>query len=149
MSDSEEEYGPVCATWGSQAPDTENNNSTDAWKTLQDPSVKLGPNEVGSGNLHRKGHNFKPVDEGLILAHRNGIQVAMNPKKKKKPTAKKTTPEPTKKKSSSTTTNNIHLLATIRPPPSKHSIWSSSNLVETPFWEAQKVNLKNTKIFFY
>lgn len=158
MSDSEEEYGPICATWGAQAPAT--TDPTDAWKTLIDPNVQVGPNELGSGNLHRRGHNFKPIDEEIILAQRNKVQIS---KKKMKEAIKQsgaalglpTSPPPQhhKKKSNSTstrtttttTTNRKHVadiptLSTLRPPPQKNSLWSTSNLVETPFWEAQKVN---------
>lgn len=151
MSDSEEEYGPICATWGSQTPTTtESNQPTDAWKTLLDPNIKVGPNDLGSGNLHRQGRNFKPIDEEYILAQRNKVQI---PKKKMKQIIKQSsvndnsTPPPQKKKSNSTPTSqkspkskhaHIPEFTTLRPP-QQNSVWSSTNLVETPFWEPKPV----------
>ncbi|KAI8384961.1 uncharacterized protein BYT42DRAFT_281357 [Radiomyces spectabilis] len=61
----EDDYGPVMATWGSQTTD-----SVTAWKALVDPEVKLGPAGVGSGNLHRRGPNYKPLTEEAILSQR-------------------------------------------------------------------------------
>ncbi|KAI7900076.1 uncharacterized protein BX663DRAFT_518494 [Cokeromyces recurvatus] len=78
MSDSDDEYGPITATWGSQTP-VANSDNIDAWKKLVDPDVKIGPNDLGSGNLHRRGHNYKPIDEEIILAQRLKVQI---PKKK-------------------------------------------------------------------
>lgn len=157
MSDSDEEYGPICSTWGTQAPAAQSNDdNTDAWKTLIDPNVKVGPNDLGSGNLHRQGRNFKPIDEELILAQRNKVQIS---KKKTKKSSSTTTSSPssTKKKSISTPTNkhkpkefnnNIPQFTTLRPPPppQQNSAWSSSNLVETPFWEkkAEATPIVNT-----
>lgn len=77
MSDSDEEYGPITTSWGTQAPVEP--AKPEGWDSLIDPSVKVGPNDVGSGNLHRRGTNFKPINEELILAQRKNIQV---PKKK-------------------------------------------------------------------
>lgn len=73
---SDDEYAPIEATtWGSQTPLQADNQSEVAieakgWDSLLDPSVKEGPNNLGSGNLHRKGTNFKPIGEDLILAQR-------------------------------------------------------------------------------
>lgn len=72
---SDDEYAPIEATtWGSQTPLQSNNESevieTKGWDSLLDPNMKVGPNNVGSGNLHRKGTNFKPIGEDLILAQR-------------------------------------------------------------------------------
>ncbi|OBZ88608.1 hypothetical protein A0J61_03345 [Choanephora cucurbitarum] len=160
MSDSEEEYGPLAAAWGDQAPKTVQPD----WNSLLDPSVKTGPNDVGSGNLHRKGKNYKPIDEEYILAHRKNQQV---PKKKMQEAIRKTEealglPESTrlskkkpgnhKKYSTPSQTSPVSLqkttslpkrsktveLATIRSPPINDEVgskWSQSTLVDTPFWE--------------
>jgi hypothetical protein len=75
MSDSEDsEYGPVDATWGSQAPSTptttnDNDDQPKGWDSLIDHSVKL-KGDLGHGQLHRRGTNFKPITEDLILAQR-------------------------------------------------------------------------------
>jgi hypothetical protein len=87
-NDSDDEYGPITATtWGSQVPSTAASSNTPSdgkadtagWESLLDPNIKTGPNDLGSGNLHRRGANFKPIDEELILARRLNIQI---PKKK-------------------------------------------------------------------
>ncbi|KAI9478606.1 MAG: hypothetical protein EXX96DRAFT_571535 [Benjaminiella poitrasii] len=88
MSDSDDEYGPLAATWGSQTPvANDSSDNVDAWKTLIDPDAEVGPNDLGSGNLHRRGHNYKPIGEELILAQRLKIQV---PKKKMQEAIRKT-----------------------------------------------------------
>ncbi|CAG8548034.1 3770_t:CDS:1 [Acaulospora colombiana] len=38
-----------------------------AWHTLADKNAKERPDGVGSGQLHRKGKNYKPVDEKTVL----------------------------------------------------------------------------------
>lgn len=82
-SDSEDsEYGPLEATWGTQTPATTSNNDNDdqpkGWDSLLDPTVKL-KGDLGDGQLHRKGKNFKPINEDYILAQRLNKPV---PKKK-------------------------------------------------------------------
>lgn len=69
---SDDEYAPIEATaWGSQTPlQADSQSEAKGWDSLIDPSVKEGPNNLGSGNLHRKGTNFKPIGEDLILAQR-------------------------------------------------------------------------------
>ncbi|KAK4521514.1 protein transport protein gos1 [Mucor velutinosus] len=75
MSDSsDEEYGPITASWGTQVP-VEEPAKSEGWDSLIDPNVKVGPNDVGSGNLHRRGTNYKPINEEIILARRKNIQV--------------------------------------------------------------------------
>ncbi|KAI8367045.1 hypothetical protein BD560DRAFT_447735 [Blakeslea trispora] len=161
MSDSEEEYRPLAATWGDQAPTTAQQD----WNSLLDPTIKAGPNNLGNGNLHRKGKNYKPIDEEYILAHRKNIQV---PKKEMKEAIRKTEealglPESkrttnTKKKPGNSRKNSTvpHAsqpsqktalspkrskpleLMTIRSPPLNDEVglkWSQAALVDTPFWE--------------
>ena len=90
---SDDEYAPIVATaWGDQAATpttTENNENKDSgpksWNDLVDPTFKVQANGLGGGNLHRKGRNYKPVDEQTILNQRYKIP---NPPKKK---VKKTT----------------------------------------------------------
>ncbi|KAI9314041.1 hypothetical protein BX666DRAFT_1969666 [Dichotomocladium elegans] len=41
-----------------------------AWHTLIDHNFKDRNDGLGSGNLHRAGTNFKPVDEEAILRQR-------------------------------------------------------------------------------
>ncbi|KAI8637056.1 hypothetical protein BD408DRAFT_425228 [Parasitella parasitica] len=156
MTDSDEEYGPIAATWGNQVP-----VQPAGWHSLVDPDVKIGPNDVGSGNLHRRGTNYKPIDEELILAHRKNIQVSKKtmmeairtteltlglPESKEKPRKGK----PKKKAADRFLQPKPHPLATSHipppPPPSTTRIppsaangvsssWLNSNLVDTPFWE--------------
>ncbi|KAI7856459.1 hypothetical protein BDC45DRAFT_502787, partial [Circinella umbellata] len=88
---SDEEYAPIVATaWGDQAgtnttaTTAENNENEDngpkSWNDLIDPTFKVQANGLGGGNLHRKGRNYKPVDEQVILNQRHRIP---NPPKKK------------------------------------------------------------------
>ncbi|RCH81630.1 hypothetical protein CU098_000383, partial [Rhizopus stolonifer] len=143
MSDSEEEYGPLASTWGDQAKES----PPKGWDALLDPNIKIGPNDLGSGNLHRKGKNFKPIDEELILAQRKHIQV---PKKKMQEAIRKTEqalglPESTRsngtkkkpmnKKSTLPKQTKSAVFSTLRAPPPNPSNWSQSVLVDTPFWE--------------
>lgn len=164
MSDcSDDEYGPITASWGTQSPVEP--AKPKGWDSLIDPNVKVGPNDVGSGNLHRRGTNYKPINEELILAHRKNIQVPKKkmleairqtemtlglPESKEKPRKgkpkKKATGKPTPDKLSHTrsyapTTNYVSAPpppSTARPPPpssTNGSSWSNANLVDTPFWE--------------
>lgn len=138
MSESDDEYGPVAATWGSQSTTTA---STASWLTLVDPDAKTGPNGLGSGQLHRKGRNFVPISEQDILAHR------MSHGSSKKKLGTKETPLP--KKSTRKISNKpvkrpeTPVQPSLTRPSSKNqeaSPWNSLNLVETPFWE----NASNT-----
>ncbi|KAI9498523.1 hypothetical protein BDB00DRAFT_452373 [Zychaea mexicana] len=86
---SDEEYAPITASaWGDQSatasttPDNDEEASGPAsWGDLVDPNFKLGANGLGGGNLHRKGKNYKPVDEQYILNQRLKIP---NPSQKKR-----------------------------------------------------------------
>jgi hypothetical protein len=68
MSDSDDEYGPLQATWGSQAPAAAAESA--GWDSLKDPNAKLTEKGLGTGQLHRKGKNFKPIDEEVIISQR-------------------------------------------------------------------------------
>lgn len=78
-SDEEEDYGPIAGAWGDQKNDT----STADWSSLIDPNAKIGPNGLGTGGLHRKGRNYKPVDEKVILEQRLKSTSIKSAKKKK------------------------------------------------------------------
>ncbi|KAI8393531.1 uncharacterized protein BYT42DRAFT_551374 [Radiomyces spectabilis] len=71
-SEYDDEYGPVVSAWGDQAKSIMSTDESESkrWDTLIDPSVKLGPAGIGTGNLHRKGRNYIPVDEKAILHQR-------------------------------------------------------------------------------
>lgn len=147
--DSEEEDMPLqISSWGTQKVNdsgtTEVNLTMEGWKSLIDPNAKIGPNGIGTGNLHRHGANFKPVDEENILNHRlkkGPIQPkAPGAKKKKK---KAPTPRPTPPPSARGRGGYGGRVprppppSTTRPPPSGMSGtgWGSGKLAETPFWE--------------
>ncbi|KAG1058036.1 hypothetical protein G6F43_000155 [Rhizopus delemar] len=130
MSDSDDEYGPITSTWGSQS------NTSDplvSWHSLADPNAKTGPNGLGSGNLHRRGKNFVPISEEQILAQR------LNQGSTKKKLVPKETPKKTNStKKTGTFTKKIESPAISSRPLLKNQVnnsWNSQTLVETPFWE--------------
>ncbi|GAA5800084.1 hypothetical protein HPULCUR_005506 [Helicostylum pulchrum] len=84
MSDSEDEYGPIDSSWGLQTSNPTTPNESKGWDSLIDPNIKVGPNGLGAGDLHRKGRNFKPIEEEYILAQR------LNKPLPKKPLSKTT-----------------------------------------------------------
>lgn len=147
--DSEEEDMPLqISSWGTQKVNdsgtTEVNLTMEGWKSLIDPNAKIGPNGIGTGNLHRRGANFKPVDEENILNHR----LKKGPLQPKAPGAKKKkkkapTPRPTPPPSARGRGGYGGRVprppppSTTRPPPSGMSGtgWGSGKLAETPFWE--------------
>jgi hypothetical protein len=136
MSDSsDDEYAPIdIASWGSQAPSQSNNpaeeDTSKDWDSLLDSKIKVGANGIGSGQLHRKGTNFKPVGEDLILAQRlnkpvgktqmqsavREVELSLglppskekSPRNKKKPQMDNGTRKFSHKTSHSSTTNNNH-----------------------------------------
>ncbi|KAI8373105.1 uncharacterized protein BYT42DRAFT_616285 [Radiomyces spectabilis] len=94
--ESDDDYAPLTmASWGAQAsksPDP--SNPTASWKSLVDPNFKIKAGGIGTGGLHRKGPNYKPVDEQYILNQRlnKAVPKASKPsspqaKKAKKPKA--------------------------------------------------------------
>lgn len=145
MSDSEEEYGPIDSSWGSQTKKVEE----PGWDSLIDKSIKIGPNGLGAGNLHRRGKNFKPIGEDLILAQRLNKPIS---KKKMQDAIRETEHNlalPKSNKSTSTThsrkhsTNKQHSKTTVpsttRVPVASNqdgggSNWLQSSLVDVPFW---------------
>ncbi|KAG2197625.1 hypothetical protein INT47_006688 [Mucor saturninus] len=138
MSDSEDEYGPLESSWGSQ----KKAEKKPGWDSLLDTSVKLGPNGLGAGNLHRRGKNFKPIGEDMILAQRLNKPIATKKKK----------PEYTQPHSSNNNSKQHHRqfnkppssapkktapVLTTRTPVSTSegsSNWSQASLVDVPFW---------------
>ncbi|KAG2202070.1 hypothetical protein INT47_006262 [Mucor saturninus] len=67
--DDDDEYEPISLSgWGDNAVKEE--VESPSWDTLIDSNIKVKAGGVGSGNLHRRGGNFKPVSEDLILAQR-------------------------------------------------------------------------------
>ncbi|KAI8137346.1 hypothetical protein BJV82DRAFT_357151 [Fennellomyces sp. T-0311] len=66
---SDDEYGPIATSWGDQTKAEPEKPAAD-WSSLENPNAKLGPSGLGSGDLHRKGRNYKPIDESLILQQR-------------------------------------------------------------------------------
>ncbi|KAG0172498.1 hypothetical protein DFQ28_007483 [Apophysomyces sp. BC1034] len=157
---SDDEYGPIATAWGNQAGTTA---GIDAWKTLADPNVKIKANGLGSGNLHRRGPNYKPIEEKAILDQRLGLNKP-KPKPKadrKRPDKHKTPPAsatkvpatnyakkteksfgnfPVKSDVATTSPNkSIKPLSTLRPPPSGGQCgWNSQPLMDRPFWDVQQ-----------
>ncbi|KAL0076749.1 hypothetical protein J3Q64DRAFT_1770551 [Phycomyces blakesleeanus] len=118
------------------------------WNSLMDPNVKIKASGIGSGNLHRKGANFKPVDEQMILNQRLGKGGPM-PKsassrggKKKRGGFSAGTSRPTPKPFSSkykpytpAPPSNVPSTTRRPPPGSQNTAWGSGTLADTPFWE--------------
>ncbi|KAI9483430.1 MAG: hypothetical protein EXX96DRAFT_648169 [Benjaminiella poitrasii] len=110
------------------------------WDDLVDPSFKLKGGGIGSGNLHRRGRNYKPVSEATILNQR---QQNMPTKKQKtvKPVFRsyRRTIRPTSSThfSPGTTTNRF----TYSNPSNSiegelsNSCWNARSLTSVPFWE--------------
>ncbi|KAI8994798.1 hypothetical protein BDB01DRAFT_831744 [Pilobolus umbonatus] len=161
MSDSEDEYGPLATAWGSQlekkadsTPSSELSEDVEgkpSWNSLLDPTIKLGDNGIGSGNLHRRGKNFKPVDEKVILDQRlkvnskkSKVKDADEPRHSYKSTQphksldkrKKTFTEGHHNVRSTTTSTKQPVMSTLRAPPapSSDNMWSKQTLATTPFW---------------
>ncbi|CAO3626826.1 unnamed protein product [Cunninghamella blakesleeana] len=148
-SDEEDnEYGEVqMSSWGAQQPQTATFDvPINNWHKLMDPTVKVKAGALGSGGLHCKGKNYKPVDEEEILAQRlKGTPISGGKKKsrgKKKsgsaPVSGRPTPSipkgpkkskrgpPARPPSSSSVRSRI---------PLSDSVWGNSELASTPFWE--------------
>ncbi|KAI8984072.1 hypothetical protein BDF20DRAFT_833608 [Mycotypha africana] len=131
MSDSDEEYGPLPTTWGSQAPtspakESGNDPSPKGWDSLLDPDFNVGPKGLGSGNLHRKGRNFIPVDEDVILAQR--LNKPLPKKSKKKGNERESnTSAITSDKARNSKKSSLKTSTTTSTPQSKRNGPSSSN----------------------
>lgn len=127
------------------------------WNTLVDPSIKIKAGGVGSGDLHRRGGNFKPVSEQFILHQRlkKGVPSPSGTKKKKKKKKR------TKSNNGVTTTatsaakpavfagnknkpyaplkfTTVTQRASIKDP--NATAWGKLPLSSTPFWEEKNTN---------
>ncbi|CAO3642803.1 unnamed protein product [Mucor hiemalis] len=145
---SDDEYAPLeLSSWGAQAVTTESGQtqvtvSMDGWQSLIDPSVKLKAGGVGSGQLHRKGGNFKPLDEAYIIQQRLGKPipkaVSGGGKKKRGGKSKGGPPPPSRKPlvppSSSAYRGNIVPRGRPISAPG-NNVWGAAELASTPFWE--------------
>ncbi|KAF7727492.1 hypothetical protein EC973_007470 [Apophysomyces ossiformis] len=163
--DSDDEYGPVVAAWGSQAGAA--TTGVDAWKTLVDPNVKIKANGLGSGNLHRRGPNYKPIEEQAILDQRLGVNKPKPKSDRKKASKRKpqqastpptipSTPNYATRNEKSTSKFSVRKevkasetvkapapqsLSTLRPPPAGGGyVWKDQPLMERPFWEVPSLN---------
>ncbi|KAK4516065.1 chromatin structure-remodeling complex subunit RSC7 [Mucor velutinosus] len=138
QTESDSEYEDIEITgWG------DNVKKEATWNTLIDPSVKVKAGGIGSGDLHRRGGNFKPLSEAAILAQRlsKGIpsKKSSKPKKSKKKSSVHVPPKPApvlgrvnrpyvpKVKPSVPARAPIKDLSA--------STWGSAPLSDTPFWE--------------
>lgn len=143
--ESDSEYETINITgWGDNAKKEEA-----SWNNLIDPSVKVKAGGVGSGDLHRRGGNFKPLSEAAILAQRlsKGVpskKSASKPKrpKKKKPAAASQPPPAglfagrKNRPYVSLVRPSVPARAPIKNPSA--STWGSVPLSETPFWEKKQ-----------
>lgn len=141
---SDDEYAPLELTsWGAQAVTGENgktevNVSMDGWQSLIDPSVKLKAGGVGSGQLHRKGGNFKPLDESYIIQQRLGkpIPKAIGGGKKKKSGKPKGSAAPPPSRKPLVPPSSSAYRAPRRPITAPgNNVWGAAELASTPFWE--------------
>ncbi|OBZ90102.1 hypothetical protein A0J61_01871, partial [Choanephora cucurbitarum] len=142
------EYAPIEATaWGSQsiaADGTTNVNLTvQGWESLIDPNIKVKDGGIGSGQLHRQGRNFQPIDEQMIIDRRLGKPVASTSGKKKRG---KKGPRPMGHPSSAPPGGKKKPFAAPLKPVSSSAYrareaittgpWASAELASTPFWES-------------
>ncbi|KAI7887158.1 hypothetical protein K492DRAFT_202767 [Lichtheimia hyalospora FSU 10163] len=165
---SDDEYGPVMAAWGDQtqpANTSIDSNASPGWDTLLDPTFKIKSNGIGSGDLHRKGRNYKPVNEDEILRQRLKLPSTQPNNKKKRPQkasskassyhdsnyAKQQQQHQQQKRimqSAPSTSSSMKRSQptptpppppppppTIRPPPKVNNAWTQQSLVSEPFWE--------------
>ncbi|ORX57587.1 hypothetical protein DM01DRAFT_349422 [Hesseltinella vesiculosa] len=135
---SDDDYTPIAmASWGQQqmtpepqASSNENeSNATEGWQSLVDPNVKIGPNQLGSGGLHRKGKNYKPINEDDILKQRLGQQGPSQGKKKKTTGGKRPPPRTAKH---TTSLSSRHGSSLPPPPGLQHPPSNSSNVRPGP-----------------
>lgn len=145
--DEDDDYAPLQMTsWGTQTTDKEGTTQINiGWDSLIDPNIKIKPGGIGSGNLHRRGANYKPVDEEYILNQRlNKQSIPGSGKKKKKGKKSKGPGAPTPPRSAPPSTKASRPPPTqprstfqSRPPPQGAGAWGSGQLVDKPFWEMQ------------
>ncbi|GAA5804905.1 hypothetical protein HPULCUR_010414 [Helicostylum pulchrum] len=150
VDEDDDEYEPLSISgWGENAAKEE---EPATWNNLIDTSIKVKAGGVGSGDLHRRGGNFKPLSEASILAQRLNKPI---PGKKLGGGGVK--PCGGKKKKSAAPGGGVGrpsfrppIRPTRRPapvayvPPARErpanappSSWGQA-LVETPFWESKK-----------
>lgn len=141
---SDDEYAPIeASSWGNQTITPEGTTNVEVslsgWQSLVDPNIKVKAGGVGSGQLHRRGGNFIPVDEQSIIDRRLGKPVPKAPGSKKKRGGKPKSrgairPPPTRRP----------IPSSMVPPSSSHyrgreviatGPWASSELSSQPFWE--------------
>jgi hypothetical protein len=156
---SDDEYAPIEATsWGNQTITPEGTTNVEVslsgWQSLIDPNIKVKAGGIGSGQLHRKGGNFIPVDEQTIIDRRLGKPVpkATGPKATvPKATVPKATGSKKKKGSKSKAKGATNpppprrpVPSSMVPPSSSHyrgreaiatGPWASAELSSQPFWE--------------
>ncbi|KAI8365071.1 hypothetical protein BD560DRAFT_425261, partial [Blakeslea trispora] len=150
------EYAPIEATaWGSQsitADGTTNVNLTvQGWESLIDPNIKVKDGGIGSGQLHRQGRNFQPIDEKYIIDRRLGKAVPSTSGKKKKrggkrgpgPIGHPSSAPPGGKKSFTTPLKPVSSSAYRSREAITTGPWASAELASTPFWESP-ANRTNT-----
>lgn len=139
----EEDDAPLqISSWGTQTIDTHGTTNVSipasSWASLIDPNFKVQANGIGSGQLHRKGGHYKPVDEQLIIDRRLGKPLpkgGLGGSKKKRgggKSKKSGGPPPPRRAplvppSSSASRANR--------PAISQGAWATSNLASTPFWE--------------
>jgi len=148
--ESDDDYAPIqIQGWGNQTVNngrtTEITVSKEGWASLIDPSIQLKAGGIGSGQLHRKGGNFKPVDEQYIVNQRLGKPIPKSigggSKKKKGKKKKSGGSAPSKAPSRAPSKPRPFLppapVRSSRPPlPPSKSAWGQQSLADTPFWES-------------
>lgn len=143
-SDEEEEIPLQISSWGTQTatPDgtPQINVTMGGWASLIDPNVKIKPGGIGTGNLHRKGANYKPVDEQYILMQRLKNQpipksVTGGKKKSRSRGGKSKKSSATPPPPPSTKLSAPSRYSRPAPPSGDGSAWGFGQLASEPFWE--------------
>lgn len=70
--DDDDDYTTLSITsWDQCSAKPKSTTAARGWGDLVDPNFQIKANGLGSGNLHRKGVNYVPVDESYILQQRS------------------------------------------------------------------------------
>lgn len=155
--DEDDEYAPIeMAAWGSQSVSangtTNVNIPASSWESLIDPNFKVSGNGLGSGQLHRKGNNFIPLAEQMIVNQRLGkpLPKAVGGKKKKKKSKSGAKPPPPSKPAPRPFKSSYIPPPVFSPTPSSIANrsraeittgpWASGNLSSVPFWESSNAS---------
>ncbi|KAI7908118.1 uncharacterized protein BX663DRAFT_493043 [Cokeromyces recurvatus] len=110
-----------------------------AWSDLIDPEYKLKSDGIGSGNLHRKGRNYKPVSEDIILNHRQHNAPIRRSRVAIKEHKRLIKPSSNAYISSTINTRDTHIRSSINLENEfSNSRWGAQPLTSTPFWEENK-----------